>query len=108
MREWWMSTSLRRMRKAPVPADAPLPLTRPRKGQLKTKRTHPRVYSSVWHTPVATMRTRTSPARGGATSTVSTTRGVLGAQATAARQVMGFPAVGAAAGCPGADAVMSP
>src|ERR1700737_2508768 len=42
------------------------------------------VNASVWHTPVATMRTRTSPALGPARSTSSMLSGLSASQATAA------------------------
>ena len=48
-----------------------------------------RVWESVWQTPVAKILMRTSPALGGATSTVSRERGFLGSHATAARQLIG-------------------
>lgn len=44
----------------------------------------PNVYASVWQTPVANTRIRTSFAFGGATSTSSIDNGLFGAQATAA------------------------
>lgn len=44
----------------------------------------PKVYASVWHTPVARILIRTSPAFGGATSIVSMDNGSFAAQATAA------------------------
>src|SRR5438876_1372471 len=42
------------------------------------------VYASVWHTPVATSRTRHSPARGPSRSTSSIASGVRGSHETAA------------------------
>jgi hypothetical protein len=48
---------------------------------------------TVWQSPVYSTLTRTSPARGGATSMVSSVRGLAASQATAALQVIGFPAV---------------
>ena len=48
-----------------------------------------KMVSSEWQTPVATILMRTSPTFGGATSTVSITRGLQASQATAARQEMG-------------------
>src|SRR5690349_21016568 len=49
-----------------------------------------RVKASVWQTPVATMRTSTSPAFGPATSTCSIDSGLPASQATAARDFMGL------------------
>jgi len=43
-----------------------------------------RVYTSVWHSALAMTFTRISPARGGATTTVSSLSGWLAAHATAA------------------------
>lgn len=48
-----------------------------------------RVWLSVWQTPVAIILMRTSPALGGATSTVSIVSGLPASQATAARQDIG-------------------
>ena len=48
---------------------------------------------TVWHRPVQVTLTRTSPFLGGPTSTVSSESGLPASQATAALQVMGFPAV---------------
>src|SRR5690554_6688414 len=46
------------------------------------------VKASVWHTPLATMRTSTSPACGGATSISVISSGWPGPQATAARDLI--------------------
>ena len=46
------------------------------------------VKASVWHTPLATMRTSTSPFFGGSTSTSTICSGCLGPKATAARDLM--------------------
>src|SRR3954471_7033964 len=48
-----------------------------------------RVNQSVWHRPVALISTRTSPALGPSSWTVSIERGLPGARATAARTSMG-------------------
>src|SRR5262249_41157251 len=47
-----------------------------------------KVNSSVWHTPVALISTRTSPARGPSSWTGATSSGWPGAKATAARTSM--------------------
>jgi hypothetical protein len=47
----------------------------------------------VWHSAVATILMRTSPACGGATVTVVTSSGWLGLYATAALHSIGLPAV---------------
>src|SRR5450755_2673398 len=49
-----------------------------------------RVNASVWQTPVATMRTKTSPAFGPARSTSSMLRGLPASQATAAFVFIGM------------------
>jgi hypothetical protein len=61
--------------------------------QQKRASSRPIAALTVWHSPVYSTLTRTSPARGGATSMVSRVSGLAASQATAALQVIGFPAV---------------
>src|SRR6266705_1558024 len=48
---------------------------------------------SLWHTPLATQRTRTSCAPGSSTSTSSMTRGLFTSYSTAALASMGMPSL---------------
>ena len=62
------------------------------------------VKASVWHTPVATMRTSTSPFFGGSTSTSTICRGWLGPKATAARDLIDMAGILKASGRVARDA----
>src|SRR5262249_27470086 len=57
------------------------------------------VYASVWHTPVATIRTSTSPALGPPISISSMLNGLQASQATAARVFMTTPCLCVQRGC---------
>ena len=74
---------LREVTPSPILSTIPAPSWPRTQGNSPSRGASPRC-ASVWHTPVASRRIRTSFALGGATSTVSITRGFLGSQATAA------------------------